>query len=122
MYYQGLYSLYDEEPRISVWNKFPKNHELVKEYEDDRSIKILKWFSKDYYNIIRRKDGRLQFNDLRFGIFGDKAVSENDYIFHFILDEENGKIEAHQSRERPDMEENFGQLWTRIKGLPARIE
>ena len=122
VYYQGLYSLRDEEPRIAVWNKFPKNHELIKDYEAERSIKILKWFSNGYYNIIHREDGRLQFNDLRFGIFGDKAISENDYIFHFILEEENGKIEAHQSRERPDMKENFGQLWTRIKGLPAGTE
>jgi inner membrane protein len=122
MYYQGLYSLRDAEPRIAIWNKFPKNHELLKDFEDDRSIKILKWFSKDYYNVIHRKDGKLQLNDLRFGIFGEKAISENDYIFHFILEEKNSKIEAHQSREQPEMEENFKQLWTRIKGLPARTE
>ena len=85
-----------------------KDHDLIKKYEEDRSIKTLKWFSNNYYNIIRREDGRLQFNDLRFGIFGEKAVSENDYIFHFILDEKDGKIEAHQSREQPDMEESFG--------------
>ena len=42
--------------------------------------------------------------------------------FHFILEEEDGKIEAHQSREQPDMKKSFGQLWTRIKGLPARTE
>ena len=122
VYYQGLYSLMDQEPRLSVWNKFPKNHEWIDAYKDDRSIKILKWFSNDYYNIIRREDGNLQLNDLRFGIFGEKAVSENDYIFHFILEEENGKIDAHQSREQPEMEEAFGQLWRRIKGLPMKDE
>ncbi len=122
MYYQGLYSLMDPEPRLRVWNKFPKNHQLVKDYKGDRSIEILKWFSNDYYNIIHRKDGRLQFNDLRFGIFGEKAVSERDYIFHFILEEKNGKIEAHQSREQPEMEESFGQLWRRIKGLPMKTD
>ena len=122
MYYQGLYSLMDEEPRIRVWNKFPKNHDLVKVYENDRSIKTLKWFSNNYYNIIYREDGKLQLNDLRFGIFGEKAVSENDYIFHFILEEENGKIEARQAREQPKMDEAFGQLWRRIKGLPMKVE
>ncbi len=122
VYYQGLYSLRDEEPRIAVWNKFPKNHQLIEKFEEERAIKTLKWFSKGYYNVIYRKDGKLQLNDLRFGIFGDKAVSENDYIFHFILEAKDGKIEAHQSREQPEMEESFGQLWTRIKGLPARTE
>ena len=122
VYYQGLYSLMDAEPRLSMWNKFPKNHEWIDAYEDDRSIKTLKWFSNNYYSIIRREDGKLQLNDLRFGVFGEKAVSENDYIFHFILEEKNGKIEAHQSREQPEMEKAFGQLWQRIKGLPMKEE
>ena len=120
VYYQGLYSLMDAEPRLSAWNKFPKNHDKISAYDDDRSIKTLKWFSNNYYNIIHREDGKLQFNDLRFGIFGEKAVGENDYIFHFILEEEDGKIDAHQSREQPEMEEAFGQLWRRIKGLPMK--
>ena len=110
------------EPRIAFWNEFPKNHDLIRDHEDDRSIKILKWFSNNYYSIIYRKDGRLQFNDLRFGIFGEQAVSEKDYIFHFILENKNGEIEASQEREQPDVDENFGQLWRRIKGLPARAE
>ena len=101
VYYQGLYSLMDEEPRLRVWNQFPKNHDLVKQYEGDRSIKILKWFSNDYYNIIHRKDGRLQFNDLRFGIFGEKAVKEGDYIFHFILEEENEKLKRINRENNP---------------------
>lgn len=122
VYYQGLYSLLDEEPRIAFWNTFPKNHGLIEAYAEDREIKILKWFSNDYYNIIYRKDGKLQLNDLRYGVFGEKADSENDFIFHFILEENNGKIEAHQSREQPEMEDGFKQLWTRIKGLPARTE
>lgn len=120
VFYQGLYSLRDEEPRIAVWNQFPKNHDLLKGFEEDHAIKTLQWFSKEYYNVIRREDGRLQLNDLRFGIFGEKPTSENDYIFHFILEEKDGKIEAHQSREQPEMGESFNQLWTRIKGLPAR--
>lgn len=119
MYYLGLYSIFDEEPRISTWNYFSKDHDLISGHEKDRAIKILTWFSNDYYNIIRRKDGRLQLNDLRYGIFGDKAPTENDYIFRFILEEKNGVIEAKGARERPEMSEYFNQLRIRIKGVPA---
>ncbi len=117
VYYQGLYSFFDEEPRIMVWNEFPKNHELLDPFEQDRSIKILKWFSDDYYNVIQRNDGKLQFNDLRFGVFGEGAVNEEDYIFRFILEDEDGKIEARQSRARPDPEDGVKQLWNRIRGM-----
>ncbi|MEM6965853.1 MAG: metal-dependent hydrolase, partial [Bacteroidota bacterium] len=43
VYYQALYSQFDKDPLIPEFTIFPKNHELISTYENDRSIKILKW-------------------------------------------------------------------------------
>ncbi len=114
-YYRGLYSFFDKEKRITTWVIFPKNRHLLHGHETDHSIETLKWFSNNYYNVIERDSGGLQFNDLRYGVFGEVAEKESDYIFRFILTEENGELQAKQTREQPsgDM---FGQLWERIKG------
>ncbi len=98
-YYHAYYSFFEKEPVIKKFNTLPKNHERIAHLEDEREIKILKWFSKDYYNIIIRKDGRLQMNDLRFGSFEEELKEENDYIFKFILTEEEGQLSVDESRE-----------------------
>ena len=60
---------------------------------------------------------RLQLNDLRFGTGSEGVVSDEDYIFKFILEEENGRLNAHQTRERNEsISETFVTLWKRIKG------
>lgn len=117
VYYRGMYSLLDSEPRITQWVHFPKNRHLIAGHENDEAIKTLKWFSDDYWNVVKSDSGGLQFNDLRYGIFGEKVNKSSDYIFHFVLTEENGQIQAHQTREQPeDFDVMLQQLWERIKG------
>lgn len=115
-YYQAFYSQFDKDPLIPKFRVFPKNHEMISEYGDYRSIKILKWFSNKYYTVIRREDGQLQFNDLRFGTFGaGDFPNEDEYIFRFILEEgEDGKIEAREGDRNRDGA--FEELFERIKG------
>lgn len=116
-YYHGYYSFFDEEPRVQSFHIIPKNHESIEKYSSERDIRILKWFSKGYYNIIERKDGRLQLNDLRYGSFEEGFKDENDYIFKFILEEKNGELQAIQSREGRDINgEAFRQFFNRILG------
>ncbi len=97
-YYQGFYSLLDDDKIIGQIHVLPKNHEHIAGHENDRVIRIIRWFSKGYYNIITRQDGKLQMNDLRYGSFEEGFKSENDYIFKFILEEKDGELTAHQSR------------------------
>ena len=115
-YYQALYSVFDKDPLIPKFRVFPKNHEMIEQYNDERAIKILKWFSNDYYSIMMRGDGKLQFNDLRFGTFKeDDEVREDDFIFRFILEEKDGVLDAHEGpRDRGDG--IFKSLFERIKG------
>ncbi|MEZ4960312.1 MAG: metal-dependent hydrolase [Saprospiraceae bacterium] len=114
-YYQGFYSLLDKEQKIHQIYTLPKNHNLVVGHQDDRSMRILRWFSKGYYNIITRQDGQLQLNDLRYGSFEEGFKTENDYIFKFILEEKDGQMEAKQSREGREINgEAFSKFFKRV--------
>ena len=64
-----------------------------------------------------RKDGKLQFNDLRYGSFEEGFKDENSYIFKFILEEKDGRLEATQSREgRKISGEAFSKYMDRVMG------
>jgi inner membrane protein len=116
-YYHGYYTFFDEDRRVKKFSTLPKHHERLAGFENDRTVRILRWFSRDYYNVIVRKDGRLQFNDLRYGSFEEGFKDEDSYIFKFILEEKDGKLEATQSREgRKVNREEFGKYWDRVQG------
>ncbi len=116
-FYHGYYTFYDDDRWVKTFNIIPKHHELLAAYENDRTLKILKWFSKGYYNVIRRRDGRLQYNDLRYGSFREGFQDENDYVFKFILEQKDGKLDAEQSREGRKIDgEEFGKYWDRVRG------
>jgi len=117
-YYQGLYSFNDKEPKVMITNVFPKNHDWIKGHESEDDIKTLQWFSNGYYNFLRRKDGKIQLNDLRFGVLGDKAIREEDYVFRFILEEKDGELKARQTREsRESIGATFDKLTKRMDGI-----
>lgn len=97
-FYHAQYSLFDEEPTFPKVTILPKGRELISGHEEDRAIRILRWFSKGYFNIINRDDGKLQLNDLRFGSFDGKFDATDKYIFRFILEEKDGELDAHQVR------------------------
>lgn len=114
VYYSGFYSIFDTESEVTDLKVYPKQHELIKGHEEEYGIKTLKWFSNEYFTIIERTDGQLQFNDLRFGVLGDRLASENDYVFRFVLEEKDGELDPHQTRE--GNARAFSDLWNRIKG------
>jgi len=120
-FYQSFYSILDNEARVKEFNYIPKNHHLITQYQELDDFKTLRWFSKDYYAILKREDGQLQYNDLRFGIANITAKDdESDYIFGFILKEdENGVlvVEEDRSAREQDMSKRFSELIDRIKGI-----
>lgn len=117
-YYYGLYSLLDKQNRVLDFERIPKNHNWIEGHENDRDIKVIKWFSNGYYNIVKRDDNTLQLNDLRFGLLSDKARSDKDYVFKFLLHEQDGKLLARQSREAPeDFKSAWNAYWNRVGGI-----
>jgi len=63
-FYTGLYAFNDKEKEFKLI-EVPKNHHWLDAKEDDKVINTLSWFSKGYYSVLRRRDGRLQVNDMR---------------------------------------------------------
>lgn len=118
IYYYGLYSLWDKEKSFKPLQPLPKNEHLIKAYEEERAIKILKWGSKGFYNVVELPDGTLQFNNLLFGAIVDEIKSPNDYIFKIQLVEENGELKAIQSRAMEgDFSDTWNQFWKRVRGI-----
>lgn len=116
-YYYGLYSFLDTKPEVTHFEVIPKGHELLKNHENERDIKILKWFSKGYYNVFRKADGTLQLNNLCFGSMQEKITNDKDYIFRFNIVEKDGLAEVHESREPGDVSKAaFQRFWERVKG------
>ncbi len=114
---QAQYSVFDKSP--INFRTVTKNHEILKDADSDRTIGILRWFSKDYYNVIRRKDGSVQINDLRYGSFRQTG-GEDDYVFRFILEEKEDGYEMQQTKGGPDdgeVTDIFKALFQRIKGI-----
>jgi inner membrane protein len=116
-YYHGFYTFLGKEPGFTSLTVLPKNEAQLAGHEDEHTLRILKWFTKGYYNVITREDGRLQLNDLRYGSFDGSFENEKDYIFKFILEKKDGKLEARQSREGRKMDGNaFKEHFDRIMG------
>jgi len=118
-FYTGLYSFYDKEPNFKLF-EIPKNYDLIDYKGDDNVVNTLKWFSKDYYSVMKRKDGLIQINDMRYGTFDGENVDEDSYIFRFVVDKDNEGYYQLQSAaggpKRGSEEEIFDRLFTRIKG------
>ena len=79
----------------------------------------MRWFSNNFYNVIRRADGNLQVNDLRYGTFIGTG-GENDFIFRFLVEKQaDGQYEMLKSVGGPDeddVNDMFALLFKRIKG------
>lgn len=118
VYYYGLYSLIDDDEVIEKFHVIPKNHGLIQPYRNDRAVRILTWFSNDYYSIETLPGGRLQLNDLRFGAIQHPHSDSLNFIFKFILEQNgNGELEARQAEaSRRDLDGAAEYLWERIRG------
>lgn len=121
VFYQGQYSMFDNEPEFKL-TPIPKNHGLLSNAKaDDRTLRIIKWFANDYYAVMRRKDGNLQINDMRYGRFKQEGMDENDFIFRFPLKlDEQGYYQLQEAEGGPQKgreETMFTDLITRIKGI-----
>jgi inner membrane protein len=82
-YLLAQYSILDEVP--IAFHPVPKGFELLRDFDTDETLRVLRWFSAGYCNAVLREDGGLQLNDLRFGSFSGRGLDADDYIFRFKL-------------------------------------
>ncbi|MGB2015165.1 MAG: hypothetical protein ACPHSF_06835, partial [Flavobacteriales bacterium] len=95
--------------------------------DTDETLAVLRWFSAGYFNAVRRDDGQLQLNDLRFGTFSGKATHPDDYIFRFNLEDRGpdapyGFEQAQGGPPDTKAEDMMMDLIERAQGLPAPTE
>jgi len=117
-YYYAMYSLLDKKKEIPQFIEIKKNHEYLAGHESDRTVKLLKWFTNGYFNILKNDDGTFQLNDLRFGSSNGDFDNPKNYIFKFKLVNENGEFIGYDMG-RPSQDEEFDltPLFERVKGI-----
>jgi inner membrane protein len=122
LYYFSQYSLFDEERRFQSFTEIPGNHDWLAPYAEDRDVRIIRWFTKDYYGVLPgRKEGALQVNDLRYGLIDtDNPESRSSYIFSWEVDTTVHPVQVLKENAGPseevDMRGMFSRLWERIQG------
>ena len=114
-YRTAYYSLLDKK-EIEFSKEFPKNHQLLKPFLDQKIIKQLINISNGWY-FIEKKGDNLIFRDLRFGQLGmDVNTAPFLWFYELTIDDKN-QISA--TRKQPDfkkMDVVFSDLYERIKG------
>lgn len=119
-FYTGLYAFRDKKKEFKLV-EIPKNHFWLDAKEDDKVINTLDWFSKGYYSVLRRRDGRLQVNDMRYGTFRDGSIGEDSYIFRFVVEKDDSGYyqldDAEGGPKRGGEKDMLSQLSKRIKGI-----
>jgi len=121
IYYFSQYSIFDEERRFDPFTRIEGRHDLLAPYAEDRDVRIIRWFTKEYYNVMPGRDtGAVQVNDLRYGLLNDDPESPSSYIFGWEVDTTVHPVQVLQEnagpREDVDMGAMFGRLWDRMKG------
>ncbi|MDT0690034.1 metal-dependent hydrolase [Salegentibacter sp. F188] len=109
----GDYSIFDSQP--VQYYEYPKNHHFLGDLKDDKNVQRLIDISNGWYTI-SEKDGKLFFNDLRFGTLEPASKDEN-FVFSYELIPENGTIRAKEvEKSRGDAKKLLADLGERILG------
>lgn len=113
-YYMGDYSFFDSQP-ISL-DFYPKNKEHIKEFEEEKVIRQLKWISEEWWTITH-KNHQLFFNDMRFGLISSNRQNP-EFAFSYELIREDNSVKAMQvgNKRNGRVKELLVELWKRIKG------
>ena len=118
-YYLAQYSLFDK--KEVTFSKIDKNHDLLKNYEKDKTLQTLQWFSDGFFTLHDMGD-EYQFSDLRFGSFSGRGTGPDDYFFRFMINEEDGLYQLNEVQSGPpeDKRENmFSLLFKRVMGIDS---
>ncbi len=116
-FYVGLYSLLDADPNLHYLNVIPKQDSLDRAWSGNAEYRTLKWFSDGYLGAFPT-DTVTALTDLRYGAIGDTITNYKDFVFRFLVREQNGQLVFTENREPP--KGNIGviirNLWKRIEG------
>ncbi len=114
-YWFGYYSLFDKTKDINFYH-VNKNDSLLRPFDNEEAVKVLKQFSKNQY-VISKHDSVTFFNDIRFGQSGGWDGPDSSFVFSFRLDK-NADHSASFSRTKfkVSFSDALVSLASRIKG------
>lgn len=110
----GHYSFFDTQP-IS-FQPYPKNHHLLGDLKNNKKVQEMIAVSEGWYTITKKNE-KLYYNDLRFGLLSLKPGAEN-FVFQYLINTEiNGKVSFTEvPKDTIDGKKLMSELWKRIKG------
>ena len=97
-YLLGDYSIFDSQP--IKFKSIPKNHFLVDTFKNENNLDRIIAISQGWYTISQR-EGKLYFNDLRFGAFNSEA-EDPKFVFSYLLKQEKGKLIVEEVPRNPE--------------------
>lgn len=113
-YYIGDYSFFDTKP--VTFDFYPKNKELLNGIEDEKVIGQLIWISEGWYQV-SQKNGKLFFNDLRFGMINnDRQNPEFAFSYEIVKTPDSVQAFEIKNKTRGRGKELLRNLWNRLKG------
>lgn len=111
----GYYSVFDKTNEIE-YHRVERNDSLLKPFEDDESVKILKQFSKGHY-AITMEDSSVYFNDIRFGQMIGWNEKEAVFPFSYKLNKNaDNSMALDRGKFKISLSEAFASLVERVKG------
>ena len=112
-YLLGDYSFFDAQP--ITFNSYAKDHHLIDSIRGNERVERMIRISQGWYTI-SKQDGKLYFNDLRFGLISLEPQSQ-DFVFKYeIGEDERGNITFTEvPKDQQDAKAIASALWTRIK-------
>jgi inner membrane protein len=83
---------------------------------ENEAVKRMITISKGWY-IISEKDGKLFFNDLRFGLMSLEPNAQEFVFTYEILTDDSSNVKFIEvKKDRRDAKKLLGELWERVKG------
>lgn len=113
-YLLANYSFFDSQS-IS-FEKYPKNHELLNELLSNERVKRMITISEGWFTI-QEEEGKLFFNDLRFGTLSLNPGAR-DFVFKYeIVEKPNGAVEfVEVPKNKLQGKKMLQMLWKRVQG------
>lgn len=113
-YLLGNYSLFDSQP--ITFESYPKNHQLLGALIDQEPVQRMIAISEGWYTI-RQKEGKLYFNDLRFGLLSLEPKAQ-DFVFSYQIEtNSSGQVTFTEvPKNKRDGKKLLTELWQRVKG------
>ena len=113
-YHLTFYSLLDKSNTSNKIITIDKNHELIDMNDDN--LKILAWFSNDYYRISKKeKTGTYKYTDLRYPMLNPDDL--NTTIFNFTVLFKNKAWDILPFDGNAPSKEDFSLFINRLKGI-----